>query len=59
MNEILQSSKKRLSAATAFYSVIELNSARVGLVNIIKCSNSNTILNITKSSKLIELQQIV
>ncbi|XP_037034152.1 uncharacterized protein LOC119072934 [Bradysia coprophila] len=57
MKDIMQANNQRMSAATAFFSLMELNSARIGLITITKCPDSNVIFNISKSPKLIELQE--
>ncbi|KAG4065693.1 hypothetical protein HA402_012371 [Bradysia odoriphaga] len=55
MMDLLHPEKKKLAAALAFYSIMELNSPRIGLIVIEKVENSNAIYNIAMSEKLMEL----
>ncbi|KAG4068300.1 hypothetical protein HA402_007820 [Bradysia odoriphaga] len=59
MKDIMLGNNQRMSAATAFFSLMELYSARIGLITITKCPDSNVIFNISKSPKLIELQEML
>ncbi|XP_037026715.1 uncharacterized protein LOC119067692 isoform X1 [Bradysia coprophila] len=54
MMDLLYPEKKKLAAALAFYSIMELNSPRIGLIVIEKVENSNAIHNIAMSEKLME-----